>query len=72
MATDGLITALYDNGQRRPAGQALLARFALADRLLRVGNTGLRCVSECGSPIVAPPGYMMLGTLVATALEEGF
>jgi flagellar hook protein FlgE len=72
VTTEGLIAAHYDNGEQKPVGQALLARFALADRLLRVGNTGLRCVSQCGAPIVAPPGYMVLGTLVTGALEEGF
>lgn len=72
VATDGRIAASYDNGQQQPVGQALLARFALADRLSRVGSTGLRCVSECGLPIIASPGRLMLGTLVAGALEEGF
>lgn len=65
----GRITTRYDNGQSRPAGQLLLARFALGDELQRVGTSGLRCVQRCSAPIVAPPGRMLLGEIVAGALE---
>lgn len=67
---DGHLAAHYDNGQTRPAGQLLLARFALGDQLQRIGDTGLRCVRHCAAPIVAPPGEMLLGEVVSGALEE--
>lgn len=67
---DGRFSARYDNGQQRPAGQLLLARFALGDELQRVGASGLRCVVRCAAPIVAPPREMLLGEVVSGALEQ--
>ena len=70
IASDGRLVTRYDNGQQRTAGQLLLARFALAEPLQRVGGSGLRAVRENAAPIVAPPGQRLLGALVAGSLEQ--
>lgn len=65
----GEITADYDNGQVRPAGQIVLAKFSVSDRLGRIGINGWTCGQLCSGPIMDLPGKLFLGDVVSATLE---
>lgn len=66
---EGMLWLDYDNGQRRQGGQLLLAKFTVADRLHRRGDSAWVCGADCGAPIVDRPGRQLLGGLVPGALN---
>ena len=68
---DGRLTLHYSNGQYRSGGQLLLARFTVADRLLRSAQSSWHCGQDCAPPMLGTPGSALLGTLMSGALNDG-
>lgn len=65
VTADGRVTLNYDNFQTRSGGRVALARFTVADRLLRPEGSSTRwlCLGGCATPAVGLPGTGLLGTL---------
>lgn len=71
VAGDGRVTLNYDNFQTRSGGRLALARFTVADRLLRPEGSSTRwlCLGGCATPAVGLPGTGLLGTLRSGSLN---
>ena len=69
LSSDGMITGVYSNGQRKTIGQLALATFANPSGLTKAGNTSYRVGDNSGNPLVGVAGAGGRGTLVAGALE---
>jgi flagellar hook protein FlgE len=69
MEQDGIITGVFSNGQHRVLGQIVVADFAAADQLLRIGGNLLSATSTAGEPVVGAPGVGGRGSIVSGALE---
>lgn len=66
---DGTLRLRYDNGVSAAGGQVLLARFTVADRLVRSGQSSWSCGPGCSAPALGAPGSAWLGTIRAGALN---
>lgn len=65
----GEISAHYGNRQSRRAGQMLLAKFSVSDRLARRGVHGWACDEQCAGPLLDRPGTLAMGELRSGVLE---
>jgi len=68
----GEVSHWYDNGQSKPGGQLVLARFTVADRLHRFAGSSWRCGSGCAQPRIGIPGSVLLGQLQSGALNSAY
>ena len=66
---DGLISALFTNGQTRIMGQVLLADFLSPWGLAKMGKSLFAESSDSGQPTVGVPGTGGRGRLAASSLE---
>lgn len=66
---DGIVTALFDNGVRRPIYQIPVATFSNPDGLVNVKGTVYDENEQAGNVNLRKPGQGNAGDLVATSLE---
>lgn len=66
----GRLKLSYSNGQRMYGGLLVLARFTVADRLRRIGDSSWVCDAECAPPIMGFPGSALLGQLRSNELNS--
>ncbi|MCX7979013.1 MAG: flagellar hook protein FlgE, partial [Bdellovibrionaceae bacterium] len=67
---EGILTAVYSNGQSQNLGQLALAKFENPEALFKVGNNRLRESHESGVPSVGFPGTAGRGKIFAKSLEK--
>ncbi len=67
---EGVLTALYSNGQAADLAQIVLAKFENAEALYKVGNNRFKESREAGSPAVGQPNRAGRGKLFAKSLER--
>jgi flagellar hook protein FlgE len=70
IASDGVITGVFSNGQNRTVGQVLLADFQSADNLNRIGGNLFIETKESGTALFGEAGTGGRGTINAGALEQ--
>lgn len=66
----GVLTALYSNGEAKDLAQLVLAKFENAEQLYKVGNNRFKESREAGTPSVGKPGAAGRGKLFAKSLER--
>ncbi len=67
---EGVLTALYSNGQAADLAQIVLAKFENAEALYKVGNNRFKESREAGSPAIGQPNRAGRGKLFAKSLER--
>ncbi len=66
----GVLTALYSNGEARDLAQICLAKFENPESLFKVGNNRLKESREGGTPSIGVAGQAGRGKLFAKSLER--
>lgn len=67
---DGILSALYSNGETRDLAQVVLARFENSEGMFKVGNNRVKESKESGTPSIGRPGGAGRGKLYAKSLER--
>lgn len=67
---EGILTAVYSNGQAQDLAQIALAKFENPEALFKVGNNRLKESRDSGSASVGAPGTAGRGKLLAKSLER--
>jgi flagellar hook protein FlgE len=67
---EGVLTALYSNGEARDLSQIALAKFENPEALFKVGNNRVKESRESGLPALGQPGKSGRGKLFAKSLER--
>ncbi|CAN5706048.1 hypothetical protein BH11PLA1_BH11PLA1_09020 [soil metagenome] len=67
---NGLITGAFSNGQTRPVGQVVLAKFSNPEGLVDVGSNLFANGPNSGTPVVTVPTGSGAGRIVGGALEQ--
>ncbi len=67
---DGILTAVYSNGQAADLAQIALAKFENPEALFKVGNNRLKESRDSGGASVGGPGTAGRGKLFAKSLER--
>jgi flagellar hook protein FlgE len=67
---EGVLTALYSNGEARDLAQISLARFENPEALFKVGNNRFKESRDSGAPAMGMPGKAGRGKLFAKSLER--
>jgi flagellar hook protein FlgE len=67
---EGVLTAVYTNGEARDLAQICLARFENPEAMFKVGNNRLRESRDSGSPAMGAPGRAGRGKIFAKSLER--
>jgi flagellar hook protein FlgE len=67
---EGILTALYSNGEARDLSQIALAKFENSEGLFKVGNNRLKESREAGSASIGTAGKSGRGKLFAKSLER--
>jgi flagellar hook protein FlgE len=67
---EGVLTALYSNGQTQDLAQIALAKFENPEALFKVGNNRLKEARDSGAPSVGRPNKGGRGKLFAKSLER--
>lgn len=67
---DGVLTALYSNGEAQDLGQLVLSRFENSEGLYKMGNNRFKQSRNSGEASIGKPGSNGRGTLQAKALER--
>lgn len=67
---EGVLTALYTNGEARDLSQIALAKFENPEALFKVGNNRVKESRESGLPALGQPGKSGRGKLFAKSLER--
>lgn len=70
VATDGVITGQYSNGQVLPLYRVSLAKFQNEQGLYKVGGNLFRETRLSGDPITGKPGSNGLGSISPNSLEQ--
>ena len=70
VATDGVITGQYSNGQVLPLYRVALAKFQNEQGLYKVGGNLFRETRLSGDPITGKPGSSGLGSISPNSLEQ--
>ncbi len=70
VATDGVITGQYSNGQVLPLYRVALAKFQNEQGLYKAGSNLYRETRTSGDPITGKPGNSGLGSLSPNSLEQ--
>jgi flagellar hook protein FlgE len=70
VATDGVITGQYSNGQVLPLYRVALAKFQNEQGLYKVGGNLFRETRLSGDPITGQPGTNGLGSISPNSLEQ--
>ncbi|MFP5520357.1 MAG: flagellar hook protein FlgE [Bdellovibrionia bacterium] len=67
---EGVLTAVYSNGQAQDLAQIALAKFENPEALFKVGNNRLKESRDSGSASIGAPGAAGRGKLFAKSLER--
>jgi len=67
---EGILTALYSNGQTQDIAQIALAKFENPEAMFKVGNNRLKEARDSGSPALGGPGRAGRGKIFAKSLER--
>lgn len=67
---EGILTALYSNGETQDIAQIALAKFENPEALFKVGNNRLKEARDSGAPAVGRPGAAGRGKIFAKSLER--
>jgi len=67
---EGVLTALYSNGETQDLAQIALAKFENAEALFKVGNNRFKEARDSGAPAVGAPGRAGRGKIFAKSLER--
>ncbi len=67
---EGVLSALYSNGQAADLAQIVLARFENSEALYKVGNNRFKESREAGAPAIGQPNRSGRGKLFAKSLER--
>ncbi len=67
---DGVLTALYSNGQAEDLAQVVLSKFENAEGLYKLGNNRFKQSRNSGEASIGKPGSNGRGTLQAKSLEK--
>lgn len=67
---EGVLTAVYSNGQSADLAQISLAKFENPEAMFKVGNNRLKESRDSGSPAQGAPGSNGRGKLFAKSLER--
>lgn len=67
---EGVLTALYSNGQTQDLAQIALAKFENPEALFKVGNNRFKEARDSGAPAVGAPGRAGRGKIFAKSLER--
>jgi flagellar hook protein FlgE len=67
---EGVLTAVYSNGQVRDLAQIALAKFENPEAMFKVGNNRLKESRDSGTPAVGQPNRSGRGKLFAKSLER--
>ena len=67
---NGILQALYSNGQTQIQGQMVLADFPNENGLIPLGDSLWQSSFASGNPLVGIPGQGIMGTLESGALEQ--
>ncbi|MBX7231960.1 MAG: flagellar hook protein FlgE [Bdellovibrionales bacterium] len=67
---EGVLTALYSNGETRDLAQIALAKFENPEALFKVGNNRFKEARDSGAPAVGAPGRAGRGKIFAKSLER--
>ena len=66
----GVLTALYSNGEAKDLAQLVLARFENAEALYKVGNNRFKESRDGGTPSIGKPGMAGRGKIMSKSLER--
>lgn len=67
---DGVLTALYSNGQAEDLAQVVISRFENSEGLYKLGNNRFKQSRNSGEASIGKPGSNGRGTLQAKSLEK--
>ena len=67
---EGVLTALYSNGETKDLGQIALARFENPESTFKVGNNRLKEARDSGAPAIGVPNRAGRGKIYAKQLER--
>ena len=67
---EGILTALYSNGETQDIAQIGLAKFENPESMFKVGNNRLKEARDSGAPAVGGPGRAGRGKIFAKSLER--
>lgn len=67
---EGVLTAVYSNGQTADLSQIALAKFENPEAMYKVGNNRLKESRDSGAPSLGAPGNAGRGRLFAKSLER--
>jgi flagellar hook protein FlgE len=67
---EGVLTALYSNGETADLAQIALAKFENSEALFKVGNNRFKEARDSGAPAVGTAGRAGRGKLFAKSLER--
>lgn len=67
---EGVLTALYSNGEARDLAQIGMAKFENAEAMFKVGNNRLKESRDSGTPAFGQPNRAGRGKLFAKSLER--
>ncbi len=67
---EGILQALYSNGQAQTQGQVVLADFPNDSGLIPMGDSLWQSSFASGNPLVGTPGSGIMGSLESGALEQ--
>ncbi len=67
---EGILTALYSNGETSDIAQIGLAKFENAEAMFKVGNNRLKEARDSGAPAIGAPQRAGRGKIFAKSLER--
>ncbi len=67
---DGILTALYSNGQAEDLAQVAIARFENPEALVKMGNNKMKECRESGGAAIGFPSHGGRGQILAGSLER--
>lgn len=67
---EGVLTALYSNGETADLAQIALSKFENAEALFKLGNNRLKEARDSGAPAAGAPGRAGRGKIFAKSLER--
>lgn len=67
---EGVLSALYSNGQTQDLAQIALAKFENPEALFKLGNNRFKEARDSGAPAVGSPGDAGRGKIFAKSLER--
>lgn len=67
---EGVLTALYSNGETQDIAQIALAKFENPEALFKVGNNRLKEARDSGAPAIGAPQRAGRGKIFAKSLER--